>query len=367
MRTATLLLSLGLSLVACGAGEGGLKLDSSGLKTAGSGSLKAPELPKLGEASATSAADASASKSLAAIATLDILGTRISKSFHKDGVVHVVVLARDATGKPILDKNVFVDVHVKANLPFPIKAKVKVGEVRVPTSAQPFQLAVDVDSSGSMSMSDKSRARVPAAKHFIDVVEKDFAKSEFGVWDFDDQTRELQPFTADVEKAKAAVDKVKEGGGTAMHKSAMQALDALHGAKKPGYQQALLVLTDGQDNSSKPVTAQQVIDKAKADHIPIFALALGGALDIPGLSFVGDIQEYASETGGVFAYSKNADALAKAFDVMAIGATKGSTDVELNLSGGTYVPFSTLTIEVKVSSGGKDAHDSFDLIVPLGG
>ena len=131
------------------------------------------------------------------------------------------------------------------------------------------------------------------------------------------------------------------------------------------FQPALLVLSDGADNASDGVTADDVINKAKAAHIPIFGVGLGGALDVPGLSFVGDLQRYADETGGVFTYLKSADDLGARFEKLALGASKGRILADVHLTGGVFVPFSTITIKVEVHAGSKVATDSFDFIVPV--
>ncbi len=322
------------------------------------------DLPDLGVAEATTGADDSASLALAAIRSFDIVGTRVSRSFHSDGIVSIVAVPRDVTDKPLLDTRIFLKVTARASVPFPMSAQVRVAGTKTP-APQPFQMAVSIDSSGSMSSSDPGRVRVPAANGFVDLVSARFSGSEFAVWDFDTEVRALAPFSPDPASAKAATAQVREAGSTALHKGAMAALDALVLARKPGWQQGLLVLTDGMDNSSEPVTAKDVIAKAKGAQIPIYTLGLGGALDIPGLSFVGDIQEYAAETGGTFAYARDASRLTRAFDLMAASATSGSVEVEVDLSGGTYVPFSTVTIEVEARAGGASAKDSFELVVPL--
>jgi hypothetical protein len=321
------------------------------------------KLPELGRAEASSG-DPASSDALPEIASFSLLGTRVSSAFHRDGIVHIYGIAKDAKGAVILDGGVHVKTTVTANLPFPLKASVKVAGVQKPRSTSPFQMAVSLDSSGSMSSSDKNRSRVGAAKGFVNVVNTRFPGSEFGVWDFDDEVREQTSFTNNLDLINAAIDKAKEGGGTAMHKASMMALNALEQKKKPELQQGLLVLSDGMDNASDGVTANDVIQKAKANSVPIYALALGGALDIPGLNFVTDLQRYAAETNGVFAYAKDAASLQRSFENIATGASQGFTDIEINLSGGTYVAFMTINIEFEVRSGKKVAKDSFEFIVP---
>ncbi len=358
-------------LVACAGGAGGFSLGPSGLQASATATASVPPIPSSllnpGFASGSSASSDAASQKLPAAARLSVVGYRVAKNFHTDGTIQIAFLPLDAQGKAILDTNVYVSFEAKCSVPFPIEGSVRVGPARQPAARLPFQLAVDIDSSGSMGSSDKERLRVKAAGQFIDLVARDYAKSEFAVFEFESKVTLLQDFTPDTAVAKAAVARVKEKGATALHLSAVQALDLLAKQKKPGFQQALLVLTDGGDNSSKGTTAADVISKAKQNGVPIYAVSLGGAVDIPGLGFVSDLQDYAAQTGGLFAYAKGADQLLRTFESMATVASKGNQVAEVKLKGlgGVFIPFSTMTLTIKVRSGGKELSDTLEFIVPM--
>jgi hypothetical protein len=246
-----------------------------------------------------------------------------------------------------------------------MNAEVKVGEIRKPVAQKPFKFGIALDGSGSMDSADHDKVRVKAVQGFIDTVGKDFPGSMFRSDQFDTKVKTLGDFTSDLTLAKSAIDKVSAEGGTALHKSTAELIDGLAKLPDDRYQPALLVLSDGMDNSSDGVTSDQVIAKAKAAHIPIYAVGLGGGLDVPGLSFVGDLQTYAEGTGGVFTYLKTSNDLVPMFQKLALGASKGQIFADLKITGGVFVPFSTITIKIDVHAGSKVVSDSIDFIVPI--
>ena len=320
---------------------------------------------KLGEAHAASAVNDDASKTLAPAASLAVLGYQVSKSFHDDGLVHLTLLPQDDKGDAILDEKLFVEITATCNVPFPMNAAVKVGEIRKPVAQKPFKFGIALDGSGSMDSSDHDKVRVKAVQGFIETVGKSFPGSMFRSDQFDTKIKTLGDFTADLQSAESAVVTVSADGGTALHKSTAELIDGMAKLPDDRYQPALLVLSDGMDNASDGVTSDQVIAKAKAAHIPIYAVGLGGGLDVPGLSFVGDLQTYAEGTGGVFTYLKTSNDLVPMFQKLALGASKGQIFADVNLKGGVFVPFSTITIKIDVHSGSKVVSDSIDFIVPI--
>jgi hypothetical protein len=320
---------------------------------------------KLGQAHAASAANDEASKALPPVSSLAVLGYQVSKNFHSDGLVRITLLPVDDKGGAILDDKIFVEIDATCNVPFPMNASVKIGEIRKPIDKKPFKFGIALDGSGSMDSADKDKLRVKATQGFIDVIGKNFQGSMFRADQFDTKVTKFFDFTADMEAAKAGVAKVSANGGTALHKSTAELIDAMSQLPDDKYQPALLVLSDGMDNSSEGVTREQVIAKAKEKKIQLYAVGLGGGLDVPGLSFVGDLQAYAQETGGVFTFVKNASDLDPMFQKLANGATKGQVFTDISLKGGTFIPFSTITIKFSVHAGGKVMQDSIEFIVPV--
>jgi hypothetical protein len=80
---------------------------------------------------------------------------------------------------------------------------------------------------------------------------------------------------------------------------------------------------------------------------------------------VGDLQEYAHATGGLFVHVGAANRLERAFENLALGTAEGRILLDVRLTGGVYLPFSTCTVELDVHAGGQAATTSFDLVMPM--
>jgi len=149
--------------------------------------------------------------------------------------------------------------------------------VAVPLTGGAILLANDV--STSMTSTDVSPSRVGAAKRaaaeFIDAVP---GTIEIGVMEFARTPVVLQSPTTDHAQAKGALSEFHTSGGTAMNAAIETAVDLLTGV--PGKRgrrppAAVVLLSDGGANvGPNPFVAAQ---QAKAQHIPIYTIALGTA------------------------------------------------------------------------------------------
>jgi hypothetical protein len=319
----------------------------------------------LGHADAQTAADDSGSTSLAALSDLRLLGYRVSDTFHDDGHISVALLPRDAQGNAILDQKLFIKLVADCNVPFPMTAAVAVGQLNQPAPSTPFRMGVTLDTSGSMSSSDPDNLRVPAAGSFVDTIATAFPGSQFAAMKFGTEVTLLTNFTTDTAAFKSSLSSVGAEGSTAMHMATDQMLDLLINAPAGDFQPAMLVLSDGGDTGEGDYSADQLVAKANQHGIPISALALGGALDIPGLSFVSDLQVYAAGTNGYFNYVQGAASLNQSFENLAVMNSKGFIMVDVTMTGGVFVAFTTITISLEMHSGGQTKTVGFDFIVPL--
>ncbi len=86
-------------------------------------------------------------------------------------------------------------------------------------------------------------------------------------------------------------------GGTSLYDAIYQGLTDLNG-QPAGHIKALIVMTDGMDNSSSH-TATDVVNQAKNLKIPVFTIGLG--------SYVNDtlLKKIANQTGGKYYYAPN--------------------------------------------------------------
>ena len=150
-----------------------------------------------------------------------------------------------------------------------------------------FSCALLLDTTGSMKKALPTLKR--AVLDFIDSLR---AVDSVAVYTFSTQLACLQPFTLDKSEVKRAVLKARASGATALFDSVYrvaQDLTSVEGKK------ALLVFTDGDDNSSV-LNARSTIRRARMIGIPVFAAAQGQALEDKEL--VKQIFELSQATGG---------------------------------------------------------------------
>jgi len=216
-----------------------------------------------------------------------------------------------------------------------------------------------------MDSSDPQGRRIPASQGLIDEIAESFPGSTFSAWEFNDDVNLLVDFTSDTGTVKSAVTSVGSYGSTRLHDSVQQILQGFAANPTADVQPAILLLSDGMDTASD-ADRSQVIAQAQALGVPIYAVGLGGALDIPGLNFVDDLQVYAHDTGGMFTYIDHAGALEQAFENMALGIAHGYQEITLVLDGGLYLPFSTCAVTLEARAGEQSGHASFEFVVPLG-
>ncbi|MBW2459467.1 MAG: VWA domain-containing protein [Deltaproteobacteria bacterium] len=320
---------------------------------------------EIGTLAVTSAASDEASKGLPPIGSLHLLGYSVSSDFHGDGAISLGMLALDINGEAILDADIYLEADVTCDVSFPMGGSIQIGTAHQPNQGQPFQMAIDLDGSGSMGGSDPQDRRIPASQGLIDEINESFPGSTFSAWEFNDDVNLLIDFTTDTNAVKSAVTGVGSDGSTRLHDSVQQILQGFAANPNPATQPAILLLSDGMDTASD-ADRGAVISQAQALGVPIYAVGLGGALDIPGLNFVDDLQVYAHDTGGMFTYIDHAGALEQAFENMALGIANGYQEITLVLAGGFYLPFSTCSVTLEARAGESQGYASFEFVVPFG-
>jgi len=130
-------------------------------------------------------------------------------------------------------------------------------------------VALVIDTSGSLSRTDLLRAR-ELATGMLAALPKG---SEAAVFSFDDQSRLVEPRTADAEAVRRAVDGLRiQGSHTALHDALFDASRYLREA--PGARHAILLVTDGRDEKSA-VNLEDGLALAEKTGVPIFCVGLG--------------------------------------------------------------------------------------------
>ena len=131
----------------------------------------------------------------------------------------------------------------------------------------PVSMGIIIDNSGSMR--DK-RAKVAAAS--VALVKASNSQDEVFIVNFNDDAYLDQPFTSDMKKLEEALDKIDSKGGTAMRDAISMSIDYLKdGAKRD--KKVLLVVTDGNDNTSTE-TLEQMVRKAQRSEVLIYCIGL---------------------------------------------------------------------------------------------
>ncbi len=154
------------------------------------------------------------------------------------------------------------------------------------TGAQFVDVALVLDSSGSMAWNDPSGLRRVAAKRFIDAL---IPGDQVAVVDFDSFGRVFQTLTTNFAAAKAAVDRIDSSGGTNIGAGVSLGISELVNRGDPEHTRAIILLTDGVGSYNSALT-QQAID----NDIRIFTIGLGSDVDAALLSNI------ATATGGQY-------------------------------------------------------------------
>jgi Ca-activated chloride channel homolog len=131
----------------------------------------------------------------------------------------------------------------------------------------PVSMGIIIDNSGSMR--DK-RSKVAAAA--LALVKESNPQDEVFIVDFNDAPYLDQPLTNNIKKLEETLDKIDSRGGTAMRDAISLSLDYVKESGKKD-KKVLLVVTDGNDNSSDE-TLEQLVRKAQKSEVLIYCIGL---------------------------------------------------------------------------------------------
>ena len=156
----------------------------------------------------------------------------------------------------------------------------------------PVSIGLLVDNSGSMS---NKRAAVAGAA--LDLVRASNPQDETFVINFSDQAYLDQDFTSDLDKLQHGLAHLSMSGGTALYDTVVTAANKMeHSATRP--RKVLIVITDGDDNSSK-LTLSDAIHRVQDMQGPIIysiGLLFGGDKSRHAKR---DLEALSRETGGI--------------------------------------------------------------------
>jgi Ca-activated chloride channel family protein len=151
-----------------------------------------------------------------------------------------------------------------------------------------------IDRSGSMAESGKLDGAKDAARAFVEQMRPGDRTALIA---FSSDTRVVQPFTSDKASLLDAIDQIEPDGGTALYDAVSSAYTVLQGraAKNPMRTHAVVVMTDGNDESSK-LTLIELKKRFPGDEaaIKVFTIAYGESADADTLARI------ARASGGTF-------------------------------------------------------------------
>ncbi|MDP9245831.1 MAG: VWA domain-containing protein, partial [Chloroflexota bacterium] len=194
--------------------------------------------------------------------------------------VRIVASAVDAQGKPVKGLQA-TDLKVSES-----SRAQRIG-VDLANTVTPIALALVLDTSGSMAGKPFADAKVAMKSLAQSLGPKDQA----AVVTFNTAVSVPQQLTADKAALAAAIDRAAAGGDTAIF-DALNAAADLVAPVPASSRRAIVLLTDGIDNSSRTTLAAATA-KVTALRAPVYVIGLGADLDRPVLQALAD-----GSTGG---------------------------------------------------------------------
>lgn len=163
----------------------------------------------------------------------------------------------------------------------------------------PSDVALVIDSSGSMSWNDPNNIRISASQQFADAMK---ATDRISVIDFDGIAVKYLGLSSDKRDVYDALAKIDSSGATNIGAGVREALNELTANSSPSVIRAIILLTDGQGSYNKTLTAEMASEGIRA-----FTIGLSDAVDESLL------QSIADGTNGSFMKIASADGLISIF------------------------------------------------------
>jgi tight adherence protein C len=221
---------------------------------------------------------------LIAVVAIGAAGTRTLASYADEGT-KITVTQVDASAFPkisILASVTDAEGHAvrgltAADLTIAEGGVTQTASIDLASESRPVALALVLDTSGSMF----GRPLADAKAAMISLIQSLAAADQAVVITFDVNVRVDQPLTTNKAALAAATQGATAAGNTAIYDALATAVTALDKAQNA--RRAIILLTDGVDNSSKS-TAQSVLAALGAAQLPTHVIGLGNDLDRTALA-----------------------------------------------------------------------------------
>jgi len=136
-------------------------------------------------------------------------------------------------------------------------------------------------------------------------------EDSIGLFSFRNRLSVLQPFTRDHGAALKALLATRAAGSTALFDSLTQLAAEL---SKTNGKKAILLFTDGEDNSSL-LSMEQALQAVKRNGFPVYAVSQGAALQ--NKAMLKQLQQISELSGGMASEVRDPDEIGKAFSRVA--------------------------------------------------
>lgn len=195
--------------------------------------------------------------------------------------VRIVASVTDATGHPLKGLTA-ADLSVSEG------GITQQASIELASQTAPVAVALVLDTSGSML----GRPLADAKAAMISLIQALGPKDQATVITFDATVRVSRALTADKPSLISATNGASANGNTAIYDALAAAIDEV--AKEPQARRAIVLLTDGVDNSSRQSSAA-VLASLAGSRTPAYVIGLGTDLDRSALTRIAN-----STTGGAF-------------------------------------------------------------------
>lgn len=178
----------------------------------------------------------------------------------------------------------------------------------------PLTTLLVIDVSDSMNAAGKLDSAKAAAHNFVDRMRE---IDQAGIVAFNTRVQPVQDITTDQDALHAAIDGLSASSQTAMYDALVEAIGQL---EEVGGRKAIIVLTDGLDNSSS-AGANAVIERIGPAGFSISTVGLGVPATVlderTGIDEAG-LQDLADRAGGLYGYAEDEESLTRLYETFAV-------------------------------------------------
>ena len=264
--------------------------------------------------------------------------------------VSVWVLVTDAQGNPVPVSPGDIQL-VENGQPVQVTDVKGVGQAGAQT---PISVVLTIDRSGSMNQGGKLDAAKAAANKFVDLMRP---QDKTAVVAFNTQVDTLSPLTSDQNALHTAINGIQASNNTAMYDGLAASTALLKGVEG---RRAIIVLSDGLDNSSK-ATSADILKSMQTAETSVYAIGLGDPSQGSSQAGIDEaaLKSIADQSRGAYAFAPDPAGLQKLYSGLSsqlqneyeLTYTSGST-LRDGVNRGLEVRLQNATVDTQYNPGG---------------